>query len=75
MSSEITTIMKFSLKLLKIISDSESIADYAVNLKKSEINTDNKKLKKMVDDYTRLSLSIIYDAVDRKIENRSKKKC
>ena len=75
MSSEITTIMNCSLKLLKIISDSESISDYVVNLKKSELNKENKKLEKMITDYTKLSLSIVYDAVDRKMEKRGNKKC
>ena len=75
MSSEITTIMNCSLKLLKIISDAESISDYVVTLKKSEVNKANKKLEKMINDYSRLSLSIIYDAIDRKIEKRSSKKC
>ena len=74
MSSEITTIMNCSLKLLKIISDAESISDYVVTLKKSEVNKANKKLEKMINDYSRLSLSIIYDAIDRKIEKRSSKK-
>ena len=75
MSSEITTIMNCSLKLLKIISDSESISDYVVNLKKSELNKENKKLEKMITDYTKLSLSIVYDAVDRKMGKRGNKKC
>ena len=65
MSSEITTIMNCSLKLLKIISDSESISDYVVTLKKSEVNKANKKLEKMINDYAKLALSIVYDAVDR----------
>ena len=70
MTNEIIPIMKLSVKLLKIISDAELISDYMITLKKSEVNTDNKKLVKMVTDYSNLSLSILHDAVDRKIEKR-----
>ena len=48
---------------------------YVVNLKKSELNKENKELEKMIIDYTELSLSIVYDAVDREIEKRGNKKC
>ena len=75
MSDAIIPIMKLSVKLLKIISDSEQIAHYVVNLKKSELNKENKELEKMIIDYTELSLSIVYDAVDREIEKRGNKKC
>ena len=75
MSDAIIPIMKLSVKLLKIISDSEQIATYVINLKKSELNKENKELEKMITDYTKLSLSIVYDAVDREIEKRGNKKC